>query len=379
MPPRNALLRRLPRILSTALVALATAELAARVDDWLTEGVPLTENQYSIDRIFQFSPDGVTGRPGARYLKWRLNSQGFRGPEIDPTRPRIATWGASETFGLYESPDQEYPRQLERLLAARCPGPDSWQVVNLALPGSSLSGGLKAFDQALAAVRPALILIYPSLANSALNPLMREQAEARRPRSAAAPAASPPATPAGPPWPKFESRLAGRLSEIAKNAAPEWLLTAVRQVFIWRATRQGPVYDRIPDAALTRFRAELAEVVDRAERAGVRPVLVTHANRFGHQIRPEDRPQLIAWRRFYPLLREEGFLDMEKRLNDVIRHLAADRGLILIDAARMIPPGGRSFVEFVHFTDEGARQMAQALADGLAAQGLACPPPAARP
>jgi hypothetical protein len=46
---------------------------------------------------------GQHGRPNAQYLKWKLNSLGFRGPELDPGATRILCVGSSETFGQYES------------------------------------------------------------------------------------------------------------------------------------------------------------------------------------------------------------------------------------------------------------------------------------
>jgi lysophospholipase L1-like esterase len=110
----------------------------------------------------------------------------------------------------------------------------------------------------------------------------------------------------------------------------------------------------------------LAELVDRTREQDVKVALVTHATRFGDSVVPEERPFLIAWRKFYPRLAEDAFLDMERRLNNVVRANAAERGLPLIDAAKEMEPGAKNFVEFVHFTDDGARRIAQIIADGIA-------------
>ena len=90
--------------LTYAAVAFATLELAARTDDLLRYGASFWQ-PYTIDTIFQPSEFGRTGRPGARFTKWDLNSLGYRGPEPVPGRTNILTFGASETFGLYETPD----------------------------------------------------------------------------------------------------------------------------------------------------------------------------------------------------------------------------------------------------------------------------------
>src|SRR5438045_9465626 len=89
------------------------------------------------------------GRPNARYEKFVLNHLGLRGPETTEQKRagsfRVVTVGASETFGLYESPGREYPRQLEDTLNAhlkRLPSAceqSRAQVLNAAMPGMSLT------------------------------------------------------------------------------------------------------------------------------------------------------------------------------------------------------------------------------------------------
>jgi len=65
------------------------------------------------------------------------------------------------------------------------------------------------------------------------------------------------------------------------------------------------------------------------------------------------------------MLKEDGFLDMEWRMNDAIRRLAAEQHLALIDAARAISPGKQDFADFSHFTTDGAHSMAIYLANEL--------------
>src|SRR5262245_29854044 len=106
------------RVLSCSVVALCTIELCARIDDYLVYGAPMW-GAYNIDRIYEFDSLGRRGKPYAQFRKWKLNSLGYRGPEPANGSVRIVVFGASETFGLYESPDHEYPRLLERELNDR--------------------------------------------------------------------------------------------------------------------------------------------------------------------------------------------------------------------------------------------------------------------
>jgi lysophospholipase L1-like esterase len=75
---------------------------------------------------------------------------------------------------------------------------------------------------------------------------------------------------------------------------------------------------------------------------------------------------MVAWRRFYPGLAEDGFLDLERRANHETREVARRRGLPLFDAARRVPRGPEHFADFVHFTDAGAEAMARGVAEAMA-------------
>ena len=69
-----------------------------------------------------------------------INSKGFRGPEIEETKPegviRILTLGASSTFGFFNRDDETYPSQLQKNLEKRCPD-KIFEVINFAIPKST--------------------------------------------------------------------------------------------------------------------------------------------------------------------------------------------------------------------------------------------------
>ena len=100
------------RLLVSLALVLVVWEVAARVDDRVSMGAPLL-GPYSPNVLYTNDALGMRGKPHARYSKWRFNSLGYRGPELDPERIHVATLGSSETSGLYEAEDHEYPRQLE--------------------------------------------------------------------------------------------------------------------------------------------------------------------------------------------------------------------------------------------------------------------------
>lgn len=114
---------------------LAALELSTRLDQWRQYGAsPLGDFNYEIGLI-SYDEHGRRGKPHGHYEKWKLNEHGYRGPPVqkvrDPGVARVATLGASETFGLFETADQEWPRQLERSL-------DGVEVINAGLAGMAM-------------------------------------------------------------------------------------------------------------------------------------------------------------------------------------------------------------------------------------------------
>jgi lysophospholipase L1-like esterase len=329
------------------LLVCVTFELCARLDDWWTQGAhPL--KPYTINTLFKATNLGREGVPFAKFSKWQINSLGYRGPESDPTKRNILTFGASETFGLYESPNKEYPRQLEQLLNQRG---SAFNVVNIALPGIRV-GRVGYLNDAIQKTSPTHVVVYPSPANYIGT-------------------TSPFCTQASVPVPPEKGladtlRIAGKLEQFTKTLLPEWVTTPMRKFAIWRAIRQlDSVGDEVPQSALDALAVDLRCISEKIRASGAKPVLATHANYFGDAIEPSERSMALAWRRFYPELTEDALIHMELRANDVIRRVGAELNIPVVDAAHFIEPGAANFADFVHFTDRGAMKMAELLADQI--------------
>jgi lysophospholipase L1-like esterase len=341
--------------LSLALFGLGL-EVLARLDDHFTYGAPFT-GRYDNEIMYVRDSLGRRGKPYARFRKWSLNEIGFRGPAIKPGRTTIVTFGASETFGLYEQEGQEYPRQLERLLNERLGG-DRVQVVNTAYPGQSAATTLVRLPEITERLHPSVAIIYATPADYIWLPYLDRRVASREWRSEPQPTDWQPSA-------AFQWRLAERLTTLAKSVLPTWVQTRLRQRDIDRAVAETGVMDRLPEANVQRYHDDVARLVQATRASGAEPVVVTHASAIGPTSMNTDRDLLVSWRKFYPMLKEEGLPDMELRMNDALRRVAAEQHVTLIDAARIIPADRRYFADFVHFTDAGAALMARTLADGL--------------
>lgn len=322
-------------------------EAAARIDDYFRDGAPLLK-PYTINTVFRASPFGREGIPGAHFAKWSINALGYRGPEPAPNRTNVLTFGASETFGIYESPDHEYPRQLEALLNTSAD--EKFNVINIALPGLRI-GRTGYLAHAIEKTDAKVVVIYASPAN---------YIGTTEPFCASADTPSEVRFGLG-----DQIRLSGKIEQLVKKTIPTSVMTPLRRFSIWRETRHAEVIASVPQASIDAFAADLRCAIDVVKARGARPVLATHGTYFGKVLREQDQPMLVAWRRFYPELDEAGFLDLEARANAVIRAAATDQHVALAEAAEEIPSGPEFFADFVHFTDAGAQKMARLLARAI--------------
>ena len=359
VPHRRFTLRRLLSWLGLVIVFTLTMEVAARIDDWLTYGAPLL-GSYDMDQLFQETARGMRGVSHAKYVKWGLNAQGFRGPEIRPDdgQLRVVTYGASETFGIYEDPGREFPRDLERDLNADTTA-GRFEVINAGIPGMRVGSGVTYLYDIGRDLHPRVVVIYPTPTHyiGVTHPYCGR----------------PVAPPEAPPGGLFESRLAEKVKDRLKGLLPASGLTLLRRIGIAWTVRSGKVLDRVQPESLDALRADLQCALKAVRDDGAAPILVTHANRFGRTPRADDDYWLTGWRLQYPRMRQSALLDLETRANDVIREVASQEQVQVVDAAAALSGDPENFADHVHFTNTGADKMALLLSRAVIA-AAATPP-----
>lgn len=340
------------------LVTVVTMEVCARIDDWWNyDASPF--GGYSINDLYHSDELGRWGKPYARFEKWRLNEVGLRGPDFAAHGVRVAVVGSSETFGLYESEDKEYPRVLEQKLRATCSA--RIDVANVAFPGLHPQTVLQRLDWIDHFTRPAVAVLYLPPANYAEVEVINRETPARDDRRVL--------------WYAPEIlegigrlRVVSRGTALLKRHAPTELLNLYRLWRILRLTEGSTISDDVPERRLERMRQDLLTLIQGFEAREVAVVLVTHASRFGEPLTDDDRYWLTAWRVFYPHISEAGLLRFERRANELIRSVAQSESVRLIDAADELDGRGDYFADFTHFTDAGATAMAEVLRPGVAAE-----------
>jgi lysophospholipase L1-like esterase len=356
-------------MLGLALVAVAALELTTRLEDRVRFGTPLSAGYTDQAQLIVRDRDGVHGRPHARFRKFALNNYGFRGPDITPLPApgvrRVLVVGASETFGLGESPGREYPRQLADSLAALAAG--RFEVVNAAMPGMSLPTLVQDVRLRLGRLGASHVVAYPT----PVQYLMDALPQPARPDSSVV------AVPEPSPW---ELRMTPRLYEQAKLLLPGPVATRLRARDIERVVAAKPagwVFDSVPLERAEAYERDLRAFVGAVRAAGAEPLLVAHVNVFADG-EPRDELLLTAWRRFYPRATGEVIIAFDRLLRGVTCRVAADSGVAFVDPAPRLPsPRHRWFADYAHFSDAGAAQVAGAVAGALLAPGGAAPGEAA--
>lgn len=357
-------LSRLAGWLAVLMAFLLMFELAARVEDWVRYDMPIDSPYRSETDLAVRDSLGVHGRPNSQYLKWRMNSLGLRGPEVTRERPegvlRVATVGASEVFGQSESPDREFPRQLEDSLRSRLdriPGRPyrEVEVLNAAFFGMSLPTVIQDVRLRLAGYRPQVVVLYPTTVQY----LAGEVPRAALPKEGGAPGPDPR-------W-ALHPRAVGRLREQLKRLTPRFMMEWKWQRTYAAATAAHPAawrFDALPADRMAAFELDLRRFIGTTREVGAAPVLATHANRFAGST-TSDSTLLSAWQRFYPRANGSVILQFDSAGTYAVARAARDSGVEVADIRGALYGCESCFADYAHFTDKGAARAAGAAAEAI--------------
>jgi hypothetical protein len=330
------------------LVAGLAAEFAARADDWWFHGVPFFATP-SYNDLFMVDDTGQRrGKPNAVFQKWHMNSYGFRGPEISrfpgAGTHRVMLLGASEAFGLYETPDHDIAAQLNLMGK-----PYGIEVVNAALPGitvATLDGYWRGWASRF---KPETVVIYPSTHLYLSCEDWRE---------------SPGAADAGERGGFGIASL--RLLERAKNivAQPEFMVRKRNEAKVAAEVARHPtdwVYQSAPHACVDRLISDLSRLIADVRTSGARIVLSTHAVRVSRNPGIDDLPDLESFRVFSPRAPAHVMNDFVSEANAAIRKLAREQNLEIADIEQAMRGRRKDFEDLVHFNDHGAHAVAEVM------------------
>jgi lysophospholipase L1-like esterase len=334
--------------LTLIALMLLLAEGAIRVRQTLKYGSSKTiEDLYTVDQKIELRVP-IAGMTSGRIT---INKLGFRGPEVTMPKPaktlRLAFLGASTTWCAEVSSNEKvWPEIVTRELQRSFPGRQI-DYINGGVPGYTLSASLKNLEHRIAPLEPDVIVIYH--AANELSGEIRELAVA----SGLIPNA--------------------QLSERSwfANYSLLWNLVEknLQVIHAQRSARLGVGRLRFEvEAVGGRFRHELTELVNSAKQHANLVAIAT----FAIQIRPdqgeEERLRAAGSALYYmPFMEPRGLIEAYARYNQIIREVARDAGIVLIDGEETIPGDAAHFTDTVHFTDAGSEWMATRVTRALLA------------
>ncbi len=278
----------------------------------------------------------------------RINSDGWRGPELETPKPdgllRIAFLGGSTTFCAdVSSNEATWPHVVAENLRAAAERPVDY--VNAGGPGYSTKHSIVNLRERVAAFEPDLVVIYHGTNDLNLDSI--EAAEAR-------------------------GLFSGRAEEpswLARHSLA-WYLVEKNLLVRERLDQVGEVTLDVPVTELSSaFEGRLEELVGLARSLACEVVLCTFQPRA--RAEQSEAVQLESLRTslyYMPYMDREALMAGFEEYNRVVREVAARTGAVLLELDGAIPGDAEHYVDSVHFNDRGAARMGQAVSQGLLAE-----------
>lgn len=303
-----------------------------------------------VNKVYELRNIQVSGlQEEVRHTK---NSLGFRGPEPEEAHPeaiRIFAIGGSTTESFYQPDGYDWPSVAASVLMEN--GHTIW-MNNAGLDGHSTFGHNILLNDYLIDLRPDIILVM-----AGLNDVSRLEMDEKHIRRGI----------------QFSNRRAF-ITSLANYS--EIAATALHLHRVYIASRQGlrhafldfpnlgeieypfhyidEVLEYQAEWFLDGFRARFNAFIETSLKNEITPVLITQASAVGYGTDPHTGIDLAA----VDLGGFSGalFWSMVEQYNDVVRELAQNHKLLLIDLAQELEKNTLFFYDAVHMTDAGAAE-----------------------
>jgi lysophospholipase L1-like esterase len=320
------------------LASLLLAEGIVRARQWLKYGT----TEASFYHMIEDPGSGlIIPEPDHSIGPIVIDSRGFRSPELELPKPegrlRIGFLGGSTTF-CAESTTQQgiWPYLLVEALKKRDPA-HGFDFVNGAAAGYSTEQSSINLEKRMAPLEPDVLIIYHGT-----NDLTQDTR-----RLAAAEGLFDPEA--------METDVVGRY----------WLCWYLLKKNFRFRTRQNPAgktlrleYD--PETSSHDFHQRLTKLIREAKRVAPVVCLVTFSQRARAEQAPEERREASSSSLYYmPYLGVDTILAGFEEYNRVIRQVAAETGVLLVEGENDIPGDAAHFRDSVHLSDQGLALQAE--------------------
>ncbi len=313
---------------------------------------------------------GWTYNPGFHMstagLDIRINAHALRGPDFPEEKPpgeiRVLALGGSTTAGEEVGEADTYPAQLEGMLRARCPGRNI-RVINAGVPSYHVEDSFRHYSLRLFRCQADFVTVYHGINDVRL--YGRGSTDILPKANYSGRALSPFVYEGDALGPRAGASFRWLLGSIADRSA---LLCSLRSVVKSLEPAEARAAAEVSSAGIAAFEAYTAALTRGIRGSGAVPVLATFAVAWPGRFDPTDGRKIEA--SFRTWLRKPGLsLDAGRQVLDLqnrfLRNLGAAERIPVCDVAAAVPPDRDHFLDVCHFTAEGNRCIAAALAETL--------------
>lgn len=350
------MIKRAFRSIAILMLIVVSAEMTARIDDYMRFQIPV-DDESSLEEALKIGDQGITrGRPNGRYQRWKLNEHGFRSSSIDfhaSKKPRVMILGASESFGMYESPGNSYVELLEKKHA------NDYDFINASIIGMPASAMPSYWDHWLVQFKPNVVIVLanplfyltdlpPTVPKKTVGPT--EGSSLRRKTI-------------------MKSRLLERLRNHLSIPAP---IQSLRQESkIKKRIESHPadwVYQSVPEDRLAMYKEHINALAESVVASGAKVVLMTQPLSAQFPIRSEDYSDMLAARELRPRASPRSIWEFSEACRTYLVQLGRTEGIETIDLWAHMTGQKNCFADLVHFSDAGSQVVADEVSGFLSRQ-----------
>ncbi len=271
-----------------------------------------------------------------------VNSRGFRGSEFSNPKSdvyRIVALGESTTFGMtVQRGDKPWPEVLEQLIHERLKTRKPVEVINAGVPAYSIVNNVSRLHGEILPLQPDMIISYHGanaftmLDASVLPPL-------------------------GPPPPIYRERPL----KIAANLEHKLRMALFRRAALKLGSRAANSF-KTGDPLQTPYAAAYRQLIGWSRSNGVKLALANYSM----AVNKESPQNVIDFYQGGGSRAAYGFMRANAVHSEIARGLAAENpGVCFIDTHPRLDGDHEKFIDLIHFTGEGDRQLAENVFAGI--------------
>ena len=298
-----------------------------------------------------------------KYKKWEINSLGFRGKEIDLRKRegliRIVCLGLSETFGVYESKDKEWPSQLREMLGDQF---SNVEVINVSVAAQKLAKRKDYVKEYVLPLKPDIMVTVQGSLLPVMDFVRELEDRPLKEKNGR----------------KTGKRVRLKFREATKRYLPKWLVTRLNLWDLRRTVRKkekkhvinGKLLDKVPENFILEFENHIRSFIHFLRENHIVPVVLTFPYLLTASNKELYKDIMLAARRLCVVLSEEGILNASESLSDITIRIAGEENVAYADNHRLIPKTLEYFVDYSHYSDKGAEFIAKNVYDLLIRRDL---------